>query len=213
MDINNEVNTFCSFYQVSRETINSLKLYEKMLLEANKSLNLIGKSTINNIWNRHFLDSYQAIDLIDKNDKSLVDMGSGAGFPGIILGIAAKERKMTIKIKLIEKSKKKSIFLKKIISKLNLNMEICNEDITQKNFNLNNDVFIARAFKPLTKIFELIHKNAKNWKKILVFQGKTGKKELLHASKFWDIKYKQSMSVTNSDSLILEIKELNKKIE
>ena len=66
MDINNEVNTFCSFYQVSRETIASLKKYENELIEANKVLNLIGNSTINQIWTRHFLDSVQVIDFVDK---------------------------------------------------------------------------------------------------------------------------------------------------
>ena len=81
MDIEEKLYTFSRFSQVSRETINSLKIYEKILLKTNKTLNLIGKSTTNNIWQRHFLDSAQVIDFIDKSDKNLLDLGTGAGFP------------------------------------------------------------------------------------------------------------------------------------
>ena len=93
MDRSVQIDTFNRFIQVSRETILSLRKYEEMLVIANKELNLIGNSTINQIWTRHFLDSAQVIDFIDKNCKSLIDVGSGAGFPGLVLAIAAKDRK------------------------------------------------------------------------------------------------------------------------
>ena len=91
MDNANQVDTFCRFTQVSRETVEKLKKYEKIILKANLKMNLIGKSTTNEIWHRHFLDSFQVIDFIDKNDKVLLDLGSGAGFPGLVLSIAAVE--------------------------------------------------------------------------------------------------------------------------
>ena len=115
MDRSDQIITFSSFFRVSRETIKLLNKYEKMLIEKNKEVNLIGDSTIKLIWNRHFLDSFQVIDFIDKNDKTIVDVGSGAGFPGLIIAIAAKERKMPLKVKLIEKSPKKSKFLGKLV--------------------------------------------------------------------------------------------------
>ena len=118
MDREYQIHTFTSNYQVSRETIDSLVKYEEMLIKSNKSLNLIANSTVKNIWIRHFLDSFQVIDFIDENQKTLVDIGSGAGFPGLVLSIAAKEKKIPLKIKLIEKSKRKTIFLKEIITKL-----------------------------------------------------------------------------------------------
>ena len=86
--------------QVSRETITSLIKYENYLIKSNKTLNLIGKSTINEIWIRHFLDSSQVIDFIDKNTSSLIDLGSGAGFPGLIIAILAKDRKIPFKSKI-----------------------------------------------------------------------------------------------------------------
>jgi len=211
MDRLSQIDTFSRFTQVSRETITSLKIYENLLIQANKGLNLIGHSTINQIWTRHFLDSSQVIDFVDKNDEAMVDIGSGAGFPGLIIAILAKDRKIPLKIKLIEKSPKKVKFLKDVITKLKLDVKVSNENILEQNNELNEDLIISRAFKPLKIILELIHKKAKNCKKIFIFLGKTGQNELLRVSKNWDIEYKQRMSVTNSDSIIIEINNLKKK--
>ena len=211
MDRSIQIDTFNRFTRVSRETITSLNTYETMLIDANKRLNLIGNSTIDKIWNRHFLDSAQVIDFINKNDKSLIDIGSGAGFPGLIIAIIAKDRKISLKIRLIEKSPKKVKFLKEIINKLKLNVEVFNQNILEQQIKFKIDVFVVRAFKPLKIILELMHNRAENWEKIIIFLGKTGQRELLQASKVWDIEYKQRMSITNSDSTILQINKLTKK--
>ena len=158
-----------------------------------------------------FLDSFQLIDFIGKNEKSLIDIGSGAGFPGVILAIVAKDRKIPLKITLVDKSPKKIIFLKKIITELNLNIETLNKNILNEDVKFEKDIFVARAFKPLSVILELIHNKAANWKKIFVFQGKTWRSELQQASKNWDIGYKQRRSITNIDSVVLEIEKLKKK--
>jgi len=211
MDKTIQINTFSRFTRVSRETITSLKKYEHTLIKANKTLNLVGNSTIEDIWTRHFLDSVQVIDFINKNDNTLVDIGSGAGFPGLVLAIALKDKKIPLKVKLIEKSPKKVKFLRDLINELRLDVEVVNENILQEPKKLLEDVFIARAFKPLKIILELIHNKAENWKKIFIFLGKTGKSELLQVSKNWDIEYKQRVSVTSNDSTILEINKLKKK--
>ena len=211
MDRSVHISTFSRFTQVSRETITSLIKYEDLLIKANRGFNLIGKSTISQIWKRHFLDSYQAIDFIDKNDSSLVDLGSGAGFPGLVLALASQDRKIPLKIKLIEKSSKKAKFLKEIINELHLNVDVFHKNILEPQIKLMEDVFVARAFQPLKIIFQLIHKKAENWKKIIIFLGKTGHDELLQASKDWDIGYKQRVSVTNRDSILIEINKLKKK--
>ena len=211
MDKTIQIDTFSRFTQVSRETITSLKKYEDTLIKANKTLNLIGNSTINDIWTRHFLDSAQVIDFIDKSDKTLIDIGSGAGFPGLVLAITLKDRKIPLKIKLIEKSPKKTKFLRRVISELNLNVVVLSQNVLEQQITFTEDVFVARAFKPLKIILELIHNKARNWKKIFVFLGKTGQQELVQVSKSWDIKYKQRVSVTSSDSIIIEIDKLIKK--
>ena len=141
----------------------------------------------------------------------MVDIGSGAGFPGLVLAILSKDRKIPLKIKLIEKSTKKIIFLKKLINKLHLDVDVVDQNILEGSKKLSEDIFVARAFKPLQIVLELIHNKAENWNKIFIFLGKTGKNELLQASKSWDIQYKQRMSVTSTDSFVLEINNLEKK--
>tara|TARA_B100001013_G_scaffold75949_1_gene40593 strand:+ start:12 stop:647 length:636 start_codon:yes stop_codon:yes gene_type:complete len=211
MDKTIQIDTFSTITRVSRETITSLKKYENTLIKANNTLNLIGNSTIKNIWNRHFLDSVQVIDYIEENDKILMDLGSGAGFPGLVLAITSKDRKIPLKIKLVEKSPKKVKFLRDVISELSLDVEVINRNVLEDPKKLIGDVFVARAFKPLQIILQLIHSKAENWKKIFIFLGKTGKSELLQASKIWDIKYKQRVSITNDDSIVIEINEIKKK--
>jgi 16S rRNA (guanine527-N7)-methyltransferase len=205
-----DIDTFSRFTKVSRETLNSLKMYAKTLEEENIRLNLIGKSTVKDLWTRHFLDSAQVIDYIDKNDIILTDLGSGAGFPGLILGILAKDRNIPIKINLIEKSPKKAKFLKRIIANLKIKGEVIEKNIMSEHFEINKGVVVARAFKPLKIILELIHKKVKNYKKFFIYLGKTGHEEIYQASKNWNIQYKQRKSITSIDSIILEINKLEK---
>ena len=211
MEQSSQIDTFSGITQVSRETITSLKKYEEYLIKSNKTLNLIGKSTVNQIWIRHFLDSSQVIDFIGKNEKDLIDLGSGAGFPGLITAMLAKDRNITLNVKLIEKSPRKVSFLKEIIKRLNLKVQVLHLNVLEYSTRLEADLIIARAFKPLKIILQILDKNTENWKKVFLFLGKTGQDELLQASKSWDIKYKQRMSVTSSDSVVIEINKLKKK--
>ena len=141
----------------------------------------------------------------------MVELGSGAGFPGLIVAINVKDKKMSLKIKLIEKSPKKVKFLKNVVRELDLNVEVLHQNVLEDPIKFYDDVFVIRAFKPLKIILQLIHNKCKNWKKVFIFLGKTGKSELLQASKSWDIEYKQRVSVTSNDSIIIEINRLKKK--
>ena len=198
--------------QVSRETISSLKIYEDCLLENNRKFNIISKSTEKIVKIRHILDSAQVIDLIDKNDKICADLGTGAGFPGIVLSILMKERKYKTRVDLYEKSPKKCNFLSTIVRKLNLNANVLQKNVNDQK-NLHANTIVARAFKPIQSIFEIVTKNFQNFQNLIVFLGKSGKQTLLDASKVWDFEYKQRMSVTSNDSLIINIKNIKKKIE
>ena len=211
MDKFDQVSTFCRYTQVSRETITSLKKYENLIIKHNQTLNLIGKSTISQIWVRHFLDSSQVIDFIDKNEKTLVDLGTGAGFPGMVIALLAKDRKIPLKIQLIEKSPKKISFLRAVVNNLMLDVEILNTNVLEQSGKLRSDIIVARAFKPLKNILHFLNQKAVNWKKIFLFLGKNGRNELLQASKSWDIEYKQRMSISSSDSIIIEVSRLKKK--
>jgi 16S rRNA (guanine527-N7)-methyltransferase len=206
-----QIRNLVNLCKVSRETISILRKYESILIKANKTLNLIGKSTIKQIWQRHILDSYQIIDFIDKNDNIITDLGSGAGFPGIVLAIAARDRKIPLKVNLVDKSKKKKIFLELAIEKLELDVVVTCENVLENENKILGDVFVARAFKPLPTILKLINKKAPNFKKLFIFLGKTGSNELLEASNSWDIEYKQRTSITSSDSIIIEVNKIKKK--
>ena len=197
--------------QVSRETIASLNIYEALLLENNRKFNLISKSTENILKTRHILDSAQAIDFIDKSSKICADLGTGAGFPGIVLSILFKERKYPIRIDLYEKSPKKCQFLSKIVKKLDLNALVFEKNVFEQK-NLEVDTIVARAFKPIQSIFKIVTENFKNFENLILFIGKNGKQTLLDASKVWDFEYKERKSVTSDDSFIINIKKIRKKI-
>ena len=196
---------------VSRETLEELEDYSKAIILRNKRINLISKSTEKSINSRHIEDSAQTIDFINKNDiKVCTDLGSGAGLPGIVLGILMKSKKPIFKLIFYEKSYHKSMFLKQMTKKFNLNSEIHQKNIFNEK-NLKTDVIISRAFKPLPIIFQIAKTNFKNFKYIIVFLGKSGKKILNDAHKFWKFDYEEKKSSTNEDSFIVKISNLREK--
>jgi Predicted S-adenosylmethionine-dependent methyltransferase involved in bacterial cell division len=127
------------------------------------------------------------------------------------LAVALKDRKIPLKVKLVEKSPKKVKFLKELIRELHVDGQVVNQNVFEEPKKIVGDVFVARAFKPLKIILPLIHNKLENWKKFFIFLGKTGKNELLQASKSWDIEYKQRVSITSDDSIVIEINRLKKK--
>ncbi len=200
-----------SLSNVSRETLRELNDYSKEIIQRNSSINLISKSTEKSINTRHIQDSAQTIDFIDKKDiKICTDLGSGAGLPGIVLGILMKSKKPIFKVIFYEKSYHKSMFLKQMTKKFNLNSEIRKKNIFNEK-NLKTDVIISRAFKPLPIIFQIAKTNFKNFKYIIVFLGKSGKKILNDAHKFWKFDYEEKISSTNDNSFIVKISNLRKK--
>ena len=195
---------------VSRETLVRLDEYSKDIILKNKEINLISKSTESSIKSRHIADSMQTIDFIDKNDiKTCTDLGSGAGLPGIVLGIIMSSKKPTFKVIFYEKSYHKSNFLREMSKKFNLDAEIYQKNIFNEK-NLITDVIISRAFKPLPVIFQIAKTNFKNFKYIILFLGKSGKKILKDAMKNWKFDYEERKSLTNDESIIVKISNLKK---
>ena len=190
---------------VSRETLSELETYKNSIILKNKSINLISKSTEKSIKTRHILDSAQTIDFIDRNDiKVCTDIGSGAGLPGIVLGILMKPKKPLFKLVFYEKSYHKSNFLKEMSKKFNLNSEIHHQNIFDVK-NLQTDVIISRAFKPLPIIFQIAKTNFKNFKYIVLFLGRSGKKILNNSLRTWKFDYEEKKSVTSKESMIVKI--------
>ena len=198
---------------VSRETCNDLECLISMIQEKNKEINIISKKTDKKwvIRERHILDSAQIVDFVDLNSNTTCDLGTGGGMPGLIVAIAMKKIKNTMKINLYEKSHNKCVFLKEVSKKLNLNTEIIHKDIfTVKN--IETGTIMSRAFKPMPVILNLVRENFKRYKNIIFFMGSSGKKILNETLKEWDLDYEVKKSLTNDESFILNIQKIRKKI-
>ena len=196
---------------VSRETFNDLNEYVNLVVHKNKEINMISKSSEKSINTRHLLDSAQIIDFVDKNDiKLCTDLGSGAGFPGIVLAILMKSKNPLFKVIFYEKSFHKSNFLRSVSRKLKLNSEINQKNIFEEK-NLITDIIVSRAFKPLPIIFEIAVNKFKKFKYIIVFLGKSGKEILKDAKKKWNFDYLEKKSLTSDESIVIKISNLKKK--
>ena len=211
IDSNFIKNLKLSIQNVSRETIDELNKYSLSIINKNKDINLISSSTENSINTRHIIDSAQTIDFINKNDvNTCTDLGSGAGLPGVVLAILMKAKKPKFKVIFYEKSYHKSNFIKEVSKKFKLNTEVNQKNIFEQK-DLQTDIIISRAFKPLPIIFEIALKNFKKFKYIILFLGKTGKEILKEASKKWIFDYEEKKSLTNKESFVVKISNLKKK--
>ena len=199
---------------VSRETCNELESLISMIQEKNKEINIISREMFEKeqIRDRHIIDSAQIIDFVDLNSNTTSDLGSGGGMPGLIIAIIMKKLKNSMKIKLYEKSYHKCVFLKDVSNKLNLNTEIIQEDIF-KIKNIETGTIMSRAFKPMPIILDLVQKNFGKYKNIILFMGKSGRKILKDSLKIWNLDYEEKKSLTSKDSFLLNIKNMEKKIQ
>ena len=198
---------------VSRETCNELESLISMIQEKNKEINIISREIFekDQIRERHIIDSAQIIDFVDLNCNTTCDIGTGGGMPGLIVAIVMKKIKNDMRINLYEKSHHKSVFLKEVSKKLNLNTNVIQKDIfTVKN--IETGTIMSRAFKPMPIILDLVNQNFRKYKNIILFMGKTGRKILNDTLKEWDLEYEEKKSLTNVDSFILNIKKIKKKI-
>ncbi len=195
---------------VSRETFPDLERFRQIIIKKNEEINLIGKQTEQISRERHIIDSAQIIDLIDLNRHICTDIGTGSGLPGIVLAIIMKHKKSNMKFKLYEKSFHKSNFLREVSDKFNLNVEVLQKDIFKEK-NLKTDIIVARAFKPLPIVLDLIKNNFKYFKEVILFLGKNAKKILKEVLLEWEFEYEEKKSITAKDSIIIKIKKFKKK--
>ena len=182
----------------SDQSIDKLKMFEGEILKANKKYNFISKSTENFIWSRHILDSAQLIKYIDFNQGSLSDLGSGAGFPGIVLAIY--NQNFNFHVKLYEKSPVKRDFLDEIIGKLKLRVTLFPNVFDGK---IESNYIVSRAFKKLDKIIQVSREIAKKPHKLIILKGQNAQRDIEKAFKKEKYAYKLEQSITNVDSKII----------
>ena len=200
-------------FEVSRETCNELESLISMIQKKNEEINIISRKNSDQgaIRQRHIVDSAQIIDFVDLNTNTTSDLGSGGGIPGLIIAILMKKLKNSMKIKLYEKSHHKCVFLKDVSEKLELNTEIIQKDIFKLR-DIETGTIMSRAFKPMPIILDLVQKNFRKYKNIILFMGKSGRKILNETLKIWDLDYEEKKSLTNDHSFILNIKKEGMKI-
>ena len=182
----------------SEKNISDIKIFIIELLKANKKHNFISKSTENVIWHRHILDSAQLVKFIDFSKGSLSDLGSGAGFPGLILAIFNQNK--DFHVKLYEKSPVKRAFLKDIIDGLSLKIELRGNVYDEI---IDTDYIVSRAFKKLEAIIQVSREIAKKSHKLIILKGQNAQKDLKKAFKKEKYDYKLENSITNEDSKII----------
>ena len=197
---------------VPRETILELEIFISMLIEKNNEINIISKESakIDVIRERHIVDSAQIMNLIDAKSLIITDIGSGGGMPGIVISILMKNLSNPPKVNLYEKSHHKSSFLRKVSRDLKLNTEVKQENIFEAR-NLESGTIMARAFKPLPIILDLVDKNFTSYKNLIIFKGKNGEKVLEETLINWDFDFEIKKSITSENSFLLNVKNIKKK--
>ena len=207
----NTYEKFSSHVFVSRETYDRLCLFHKILIKWQKSINLISKNTIENTWERHFLDSAQLYKFVRDIEGNIIDFGSGAGFPGMVLAIMGKKN-----IHLVESDYKKCVFLKEIAMLTETDITIHNCRIEELNF-INVDLVTCRALASLKNLIHyvevFINKSfgeRQKYPKLLFLKGKSYFSEIIELSKIKKISFEEYPSITDKDGRILYISKVDK---
>jgi 16S rRNA (guanine527-N7)-methyltransferase len=182
-----------------------LKIYNRLLLEWNNTINLVSSDTLKDSWKRHFQDSAQLLPLIPPESQNLADIGSGAGFPGLVLAI------MGVKdVTLIERDTRKAGFLRTVAGETGTKIEILNVDvktIEDRSF----DIVTSRAVAALSELLELAHRFLKPSTICLFLKGKNLDPEIAQAHKLWSMNLRRMPSATEPESAILRITGIVKK--
>ncbi len=186
---------------VSRETIKKLKIYEALLLKWQPHLNLVSKSTLNDIWNRHFLDSAQLFKEISDKDSMICDLGSGAGFPGAVLAIMGCSN-----VTLIERDRKKCSFLRNVSRETNVNFSVFEGDV--KEFPHKADIITSRALAPLKNLLDLTCPLLKPTTVCLFLKGCNIDSELEDIPSKIKIEVFKKKSLTSEEGCILTLKSI-----
>lgn len=207
--INNSMENFCKTYNISRETYSRLELYRQSLLEWQQKFNLVSSASLSDAWNRHFADSAQIFDLIPANAKTLLDMGSGAGFPGMVLAIMAEEKTPYLKVTLAESIAKKTLYLNHVKEVTAANVKILNTRV--ENIKGRFDVITARAVTGLSDLLKYASLLLSHGGICIFPKGKTAEEEIASAKTKWSFDFVSVPSKTSDEGQILIIRNLVEK--
>ena len=193
---------------VSRETFERLNALHELVLKWNKTINLISKSSIPELWDRHIWDSAQIAGL-HKSGKKWVDIGSGGGFPGLVVAIMSLETAPDREMMMIESDVRKAAFLRTVIRELGLNAKVLVERIENAAPQVA-DVLSARALAELPVLMAFAERHSAPGCAALFMKGTTWEKELRKASELWSFEVKTHKSRTDPAAVILELKDIER---
>ena len=191
---------FASALNVSRETLERLKIYEAMLRRWQKKINLVGSATLDDVWRRHFLDSGQLCQLLNEVG-AVVDIGSGGGFPGLVVAIISD-----LPVVLVESDKRKAVFLREVSRETSANTEVIENRIENIEARPVESI-TARALAPLTRLLSMAEPWMKAGGTCYFFKGFAVNGELADATKYWDINFDIVPSLSDPEGSILCVRE------
>lgn len=195
---------FAAEFDVSRETCAQFVRYEQALCHWQRRINLVGPSTLNDVWRRHFADSAQLAAHLRDGARTVVDLGSGAGFPGLVLKLLRPD----LEVSLIEADARKAAFLSTTAANLKADVAVIAariEDVASGSARPRADIVTARALAPLTDLLELASGWSVDNPQYLFLKGQNVEIELISATKCWNMTLMQIDSVTHPDGRLLSV--------
>jgi len=194
---------------VSRETLDALKYFEDLVVLWNPAINLISNSSVSDLWSRHIVDSAQLFLFTLPDEGLWLDVGSGGGFPGIVVSIVAKELAPSLRVVLVESDNRKCVFLRTVIRELGLSVKVINDRI--ENVKLDDVVYLsARALRNLNSLLSIVENNVSRETVCVFPKGRSYKKELVESQKNWKFDFNLIDSNTSEDSKVIVLKGLER---
>jgi 16S rRNA (guanine527-N7)-methyltransferase len=193
---------------VSRETKERLDIYLALLRKWSPKINLVARGTLEDAWTRHIIDSAQLLPLVMPATQRLADLGSGAGFPGLVIAIIATETRPNLNVTLVESDQRKATFLRTVARETSVAVQIRAERI-EKGPDLAAQTITARALAPLPRLLDLAARHLAPGGQMLFLKGQTWATELSEAQAEWTFSYTPHKSKTSTDAVILEIRDLS----
>lgn len=197
-----------SSLQLTAQEIADLRRFAEIVLRWNPRINLVSKSSAADIWDRHILDSAQIFDLAPENAESWVDLGSGGGFPGIVVAVIAAQRRPALAMTLVESDQRKAVFLRQAIRELGLRATVRSQRIEQIT-DQRADVVSARALAGLPELLALASPLLAEGGTCLFAKGASRQQELDAARQSWSFSVTEVPSITDPGAAILRITEVH----
>ncbi|MGD9668693.1 MAG: 16S rRNA (guanine(527)-N(7))-methyltransferase RsmG [Hyphomicrobiaceae bacterium] len=211
---------FACTFDVSRETVGRLEMYADLLRRWQKTINIVAPKSLDDVWHRHFADSAQLFAFIPAEARHLIDLGSGGGFPGLVLAILAMEKRPpnagsgALHVTLVESDTRKAAFLRDVARQTGIAVDIMStriESITNSANVASVDVITSRALAPLPRLFELVERMFEPQTVALFLKGKSVHEEVEAARRHWEFGLDLEESITDTDARIAVIRHLKRK--